>query len=98
MITQDQLTDIEYCKNLLIEEIEKIKSNSEKIKDIRAEIRVSIIYLKFFSDYLKEKKYRTIEEGWWFMTEIKGINERIFFVNNYLHERLLGNSVPKNNG
>lgn len=92
-MTPDQSKDIEFCKNLLIEEIEKIKSNSEKIKEIRAEIRVSIIYLKYLSDCLKERKYNTLEEGWWFMNEIDGINERIFFVNNYLHGRLLGNPV-----
>ena len=85
MITEEQTKDIEFCKTMLTKEIEKIKINSDSIKEkLTQEVLVSIIYLKIFSDYLQEKKFENLEEAWRFMNDIKGIIEKTFYVNEYL--------------
>lgn len=85
MITEEQKQDVDYCAKLLIEEVSKIVINSQAInKPLIPEVRMSIIYLKIFSAYLQEKKFESLEEAWRFMNDIKGIIEKIFYVNHYL--------------
>lgn len=82
MITEEQRNDAEFCKNLLIAEIEKVRINAGLLKDhIEPDAMIPIIYLKMFSAYLSEKKFESLEDAWRFMVDIKGIIEKISYVN-----------------
>lgn len=84
MLTEDQTRDIDFCKNFLIKEISHIEEDYEKLKDkLTGETMVSIIYLKIFSAYTKEQKITTLEESFKFMNDMKGIVEKISYVNSY---------------
>lgn len=86
MITIEQNQDIEYVKASLISEIEKVTTNSIPLKEqLTHEVLISIVYLKIFSAYLQEKKFENLEEAWKFMNDIKGIIEKIFYVNHFLY-------------
>ena len=85
MITQEQTQDIEFCRKKISAEIKKIEINSDKFTGkLSQEVLVSIVYLKIFSAYLQEKKFENLEESWRFMNDIKGIIEKVFYVNQYL--------------
>lgn len=85
MITEEQNRDIEFCKKILIDEIVKIVSLSDKLKEkLTSEVLMSVVYLKIFSAYTQEKKIETLEESFNFMNSIKGVIEKIFYVNQYL--------------
>ena len=81
-LSEEQITDIEFVKNTLIAEIKKIQQNSDKLKELfDDEIKMSIIHLKFFSAYLQEKKFETIEDAWLFENnDAKGIIQKIMYV------------------
>lgn len=83
-LTQEEKNDIQYCKDVLITDIEKISEKASKLKKLDQEIKISIIFLKIFSSYLKNKKFRNIESAWKFMNDIKGIIEKVLYVKHYL--------------
>lgn len=84
MMTEENTKDIEYIKNGLLDEISKMKGRAATLKGLPREVMISVIYLKIFSAYLSEKKFESIEEAWKFMNDIKGIIDKIFYVNHYL--------------
>lgn len=87
-ISAEQKKDIQYCKDILISEIDKVTTASDKFKDkLGSEIIMSLIYLKIFSSYLQQKKFKTIEEAWIFVNDSRTIIEKVFYVNNYLHRK-----------
>lgn len=82
MITEEDEKEVELCKSILIVEIEKIKINSDKLKDyIKPDVMIPISYLKIFHSYLNEKRFENIEDAWRFMNDIRGIIEKISYVN-----------------
>lgn len=82
MITEDLKKEVELCKSLFISEIEKIKTNSDKLKDhIKPDVLIPIVYLKIFSAWLTEKNFENLEDAWRLMNDIKGIIEKISYVN-----------------
>ena len=84
MITEDLKKEIQLCKDLFISEIEKIKINSDKFKDrITPDVLIPVVYLKIFSAYLSEKNFENLEDAWRLMGDIKGIIEKISYVNSY---------------
>lgn len=86
MLTEEQSADIEFCKKLVLSQINKIKEDSEKVKDkLISEVLLSIIFLKIFAAYLEEKKFENLEKAWRFLNDdIKGIIEKCFYVTHYL--------------
>lgn len=85
MITEEKDNDIQYCRNMIIDEIKKMVVNTDAVKSqLSPEVLISIVYLKKFSSYLQDKKFETIDESWKFMQDLNGIVEKIFYVNNYL--------------
>ena len=85
MITEEQSKNVAFCKNYLMEEIRKVVTNSNNFRDsLTGDIIVSIVYLDIFSSYLQDKKFDNLEEAWRFMQDIKGIIEKVSYVNNYL--------------
>lgn len=85
MLSQEQIEHIEYCRKNIISEIQKTVLNADKFQSILTlEGLIPIIYLKTCYSYLQEKKFENLEESWRFMNEIKGIFEKISFVNHYI--------------
>lgn len=86
MITENQTKKLEYIKNILTSRIKRIILDADALKDkLAEEVNISLVYLEIFSDWLQEKKFETIEEAMRFMNDIKGIIEKIFYVDNYLN-------------
>lgn len=85
MITKEENEKIEYCRKMIIDEIQKMVINTEFFKQhLTPEVKISVIHLEIFSSYLKPKKFDTIEESWRFMEDLNGIIEKVFYVNNFL--------------
>lgn len=85
-LSEAQKKDIEFVKNTLITEIKKVQQNADRLKGrLDDETLMSIIYLKFFSEYLHKKKFETLEQVWQFLNnDEKGIIQKIFYVSNNL--------------
>lgn len=87
-LTKEQLQDIDYAKKTLLTELHKLVFIALKVRDKihkdAPEIMIAVIHLKFFGDHLQKKKFRNIEEAWDFMNNLKGIVEKMSYVNNYL--------------
>lgn len=85
-MTPEQSKDLEFYKNLLITEIKKIETNSDKFKGhLPQDVLMSIIYMKISSAYLQEKKFENIEQAWTFVNDMRGIIDKISYVSNYLN-------------
>lgn len=85
MLTQAQTEDLEYCKKILLLEIDKITQSAEPLKArLTSEVLISLIYLKTFSAYIQEKQFDNLEDSWKFMNDIKGIIEKTFYVKHYV--------------
>ena len=85
MITEKQLQRMEFCKKVLSGQIDTMIINSDKVKNkLTDEVLMSIAYLETFYDYLKEKNFENTADCWKFMNDIKGVIEKIFYVDNYL--------------
>lgn len=96
MLTEEQKKDTAYCKAMIVEEIAQAVENSNKLRDhLIKEVIVSIVYLKIFSAYLQEKKFESLEEAWKFMCDLKGIWEKVSYVNNYLARKQESISAKK---
>lgn len=92
-MTQEQINDIEYCKNVFITEIEKIQNDAKEAeqallkinKTLRDEIKISIIILKMFVSNFKGKNITNIEEAWQFLKDdVRQTNTQINYVKDYL--------------
>lgn len=84
-ITEEQLRDIEFVKKAILEAAKKTQEKSEQLRQqLTSEVMISVVYIKFFSAYLQEKKFETLEDAWRFMNDVKGIIEKVFYVNHYL--------------
>lgn len=95
-LNEEQIKDIEFCKKTFIQEINTIAIDSAKIKiKLEREYLISVIYLKTFSAYLQELKIENVEQAWKFMNDIKGITEKITYVQHYIY-RLSQSTEVKN--
>lgn len=87
-LTKEQLQDLNYCKDTLLTELKKLVWLVTKLKDKihkdAPEIMIAVIHLKMFADLLQKKKFKNVEQGWEFMNNLKGIVEKMSYVNNYL--------------
>lgn len=90
MLTEEQSNDIEFCRTFIIAKIKNIVETADKIKEhISPEVMVSIIHIKILSDYLKDKKFESIEEVWVFMRDdMKSIVEKISYAGHNLTNRI----------
>lgn len=85
MLTQDLIQEIEYCKKTISADIEDILKASDIIKNqLTKEVLISLSYVRIFSAYMNNKKFENIDEAWIFMNDIKGITEKIFYINHYI--------------
>lgn len=83
--TEEHIRDIEFVKTTLINVIKRTQEKSEKLQEhITSEVMISIIYIKIFSSYLQTKKFGTLEEAWRFMNDVKGVIEKVFYIEHYL--------------
>lgn len=96
-LTKEQLQDIEYVKKTLLTELHKLVFIALKVRDKihkdAPEIMIAVIHLKFFGDHLQKRKFRNIEDAWDFMNNLKGIVDKMSYVNNYL-KRVTLSSAP----
>lgn len=82
MITEELGKKLDACKSLIINEIAKTKATSDILKDhIKPDVMVPTLYLEVFALNLSEKKFENAEEALNFMNDIKGIIEKIAYVN-----------------
>lgn len=85
-LSQEEFEDIEFCKKMILDEIQKVTVRSYKVKiRLSKEVLTSLIYLKIFASYLKTKKFRNVEEAWRFMNDLKGITEKVFYISNFVY-------------
>lgn len=86
MLTEEQTKDLEFCRDLLLDDIKKTVAESEAIKaKLTSEVLISLVYLKIFSAFMQEKgEFTSIEESWKFMNDIKTVIEKVYYVQHYI--------------
>lgn len=84
-LTLEEKNNIEYVKDILLNDIKKATLQAEKFRSkLPKEVLISVVYLQIFAAYLKQKKFKNLEQAWQYMNDIKGIIEKVFYVNNYI--------------
>lgn len=84
-MNEQQAKKVEFVRETLISKISEVVATSERLNGkLITEVLISITYLEIFSEYLKKQKFESIEDAWRFMGDIKGIIEKVFYVDNYM--------------
>lgn len=84
-LSQEEKNNIEYVRGIILGDIKKVTILAEKYRvKLGKEILMSVVYLQIFAAYLKQKKFKNLEQAWQFMNDIKGIIEKVFYVSNYI--------------
>lgn len=88
MLTEEQKNEIEFAQTIYIQQVKECTDNADKIKHhLTNEVLLSVSYLKMFRWWLEAQKFDNLEHAWRFMNDIRGIIEKIFYVNQYIYRK-----------